>query len=84
MIEYLFGQNGVWYLVGLGAAAIIFAVFLPRGLWGTIEDKFRIRLLPIGYTLRLLNSNFDVIQQGAQKQAAKTAEPSPPRRHGMT
>ena len=48
LIEYLFGETGVWYLVGLGAAAIVFALFLPRGLWGTIEEKFGIRLLPVG------------------------------------
>jgi branched-chain amino acid transport system permease protein len=58
LIEYLFGQTGVWYLVGLGAAAIVFALFLPRGLWGSVEDKFGIRLLPVGYTLRLLRSDF--------------------------
>lgn len=46
------GNYGVWYLVGLGAAAILFALFLPRGIWGTIEDRFGIRLLPVGYQLR--------------------------------
>ena len=43
---------GVWYLVGLGVVAILFALFLPRGIWGTIEDRFGIRLLPVGYRLR--------------------------------
>ena len=46
------GNYGVWYLVGLGAVAILFALFLPRGIWGTIEDRFGIRLLPVGYRLR--------------------------------
>jgi branched-chain amino acid transport system permease protein len=46
------GNYGVWYLVGLGAAAILFALFLPRGIWGTIEDRFGLRLLPVGYRLR--------------------------------
>lgn len=57
LIEYLFGETGVWYLVGLGGAAIVFALFLPRGLWGTVEDKFGIRLLPVGYRLRLFAAN---------------------------
>jgi branched-chain amino acid transport system permease protein len=56
LIEYLFGETGVWYLVGLGGAAIVFALFLPRGLWGTVEERFGIRLLPVGYRLRLLHS----------------------------
>jgi branched-chain amino acid transport system permease protein len=57
LIEYFFGATGVWYLVGLGGAAIVFALFLPRGLWGTVEDKLGIRLLPVGYRLRLLGSD---------------------------
>ncbi|MGD0420081.1 MAG: branched-chain amino acid ABC transporter permease [Xanthobacteraceae bacterium] len=54
LIEYLFGETGVWYLIGLGGAAIVFALFLPRGLWGTVEDRLGIRLLPVGYRLRML------------------------------
>jgi branched-chain amino acid transport system permease protein len=57
LIEYLFGETGVWYLIGLGAAAIVFALFLPRGLWGTVEDKFGIRLLPVGYRLRTFGAD---------------------------
>lgn len=53
LIEYLFGETGVWYLVGLGASAVVFALFLPRGLWGTVEDRLGIRLLPVGYRLRM-------------------------------
>jgi branched-chain amino acid transport system permease protein len=53
VIELLFGASGIWYLVGLGAAALIFALFLPRGIWGTLEDRFGLRLLPLGYTVRI-------------------------------
>jgi branched-chain amino acid transport system permease protein len=53
LIEYVFGETGVWYLMGLGAAAIFFALFLPRGIWGTIEDRFGMTLLPVGYRLQL-------------------------------
>ncbi len=49
----LFGEEGVWYLAGLGAVAILFALFLPRGLWGEFEARFGARLLPVGYFLRL-------------------------------
>jgi branched-chain amino acid transport system permease protein len=44
--------SGTWYLVGLGATAIGFALFLPRGLWGTLEERFSLRVLPVGYRLR--------------------------------
>ena len=42
-------QGGPWYLVALGTAAALFALLLPRGLWGTIEERFGLRLLPVGY-----------------------------------
>jgi len=51
-VETLFGASGVWYMIGLGATALIFSLLLPRGIWGTIEQRFDIRLLPVGYFLR--------------------------------
>ncbi|HET7420177.1 MAG TPA: branched-chain amino acid ABC transporter permease [Candidatus Dormibacteraeota bacterium] len=48
-IQTTFTQGGPWYLVGLGAAAALFALFLPRGLWGTVEERLGLRLMPVGY-----------------------------------
>ncbi len=50
-IETWFGATGVWYLVGLGAVALVFALLLPRGIWGA-DERFGLRLLPVGYRLR--------------------------------
>jgi branched-chain amino acid transport system permease protein len=50
-VETWFGATGVWYLVGLGAAALVFALLLPKGIWGTIESRTGLRLLPVGYRL---------------------------------
>ena len=36
-IQTTFTPGGPWYLVGLDATAALFALVLPRGLWGTIE-----------------------------------------------
>jgi len=54
VIQDQYGDQGVWYLVGLGASAILFALLVPRGIWGTIEERFGLRLLPVGYRLRRL------------------------------
>ncbi len=51
-IEAWFGDAGVWYLVGLGATALVFALLFPRGIWGWVEEATGLRLLPIGYRLR--------------------------------
>jgi branched-chain amino acid transport system permease protein len=56
-IEAWFGATGVWYLIGLGATALLFALFLPRGIWGVIEDRLGITLLPVGYRLRIVKNN---------------------------
>ena len=51
-IQQEFGNDGTWYLIGLGATAIAFAVLLPRGIWGTLEDRTGWQFLPVGYRLR--------------------------------
>lgn len=59
LLEAGFGGDGVWYLVGLGATALLFALFLPIGLWGAIERRFGLRLLPLGYWLHSPDSETD-------------------------
>ena len=52
VVQDLFADYGAWYLIGLGAVAILFALFLPRGIWGAIERRFGLQLMPVGYRLR--------------------------------
>jgi branched-chain amino acid transport system permease protein len=61
-VETLFGAQGVWYLIGLGGTALAFALLLPRGLWGTLEQRYGLRWLPIGYRI----------------ESAETRAPAPP------
>jgi branched-chain amino acid transport system permease protein len=68
LIETWFGASGVWYLIGLGATALVFALFLPRGLWGIVDDRFQLRLLPVGYRLR------DLVSGSAGRSAPPSAE----------
>ncbi|MBJ7536540.1 branched-chain amino acid ABC transporter permease [Marinomonas transparens] len=48
-VETWFAATGVWYLVGLGAVAVLCSLFLPKGLWGAIESRLGLRLIPVGY-----------------------------------
>jgi branched-chain amino acid transport system permease protein len=52
-IEAWFGDAGVWYLVGLGATALVFSLYLPRGIWGWMEDRTGVRLLFVGHHVAL-------------------------------
>jgi branched-chain amino acid transport system permease protein len=53
LIETWFGKTGVWYLVVLGLSALLFSLLLPKGIWGYIEDRFQVLLLPVGYRVKL-------------------------------
>jgi branched-chain amino acid transport system permease protein len=51
VLEQQLADLGAWYLIILGAVAILFTVTLPRGLWGLVT-RGRLRLFPVGYELR--------------------------------
>ena len=52
LLQTYVSSSGVWYFVMLGAIAIGFALLLPRGIWGTIQGRLDVQLLPVGYRLR--------------------------------
>jgi branched-chain amino acid transport system permease protein len=57
LIEIWLGSAGVWYLIVLGFSALLFSLFLPKGIWGYVEDRFHVLLLPVGYRLRMPSGN---------------------------
>jgi len=52
LLQTYVSSAGIWYGVMLGAIAILVALFLPRGLWGTVQDRFNLQLLPLGYRVK--------------------------------
>jgi branched-chain amino acid transport system permease protein len=55
VIQSLFSDAGVWYLILLGLLAIAVAVKLPQGLWGALSRWSGVRLFSVGYTVRGLD-----------------------------
>jgi branched-chain amino acid transport system permease protein len=51
-LQEQFADEGSWYLVGLGAVAIVVTLVAPRGIWGALVNRFGIRLMPVGYHVR--------------------------------
>lgn len=46
--DSLIHLSDVWYLVATGAAAVVFAMYLQRGLWGTLQHRFpSLQLFPL-------------------------------------
>jgi branched-chain amino acid transport system permease protein len=57
LIENWLGSAGLWYLIVLGLTAVLFSLFLPKGIWGYIEDRFQVHLLPVGYRVQTSAKN---------------------------
>ncbi|MDX8466953.1 branched-chain amino acid ABC transporter permease [Mesorhizobium sp. VK23B] len=74
LIETWFGGTGVWYLIGLGATALVFSLLLPRGLWGTLEERFGWRLLSVGYRVKLPTGTSNPTGEIASPQTTNSRE----------
>lgn len=51
LVLYLMRENlsdfGAWYMMLLGALAILVMLVFPRGIWGTLADRYGLSLFPI-------------------------------------
>ncbi|HMK70038.1 MAG TPA: branched-chain amino acid ABC transporter permease, partial [Xanthobacteraceae bacterium] len=47
LLQYYLAALGSWYLIILGALAIILMLFAPAGVWGVISHAFDISLFPV-------------------------------------
>jgi branched-chain amino acid transport system permease protein len=51
LLQQTLSDRGAWYLIILGSIAVLVAMWVPRGLWGLLTDRFDLRLFPVGYFL---------------------------------
>jgi branched-chain amino acid transport system permease protein len=51
VLQQTLQSYNAWYLIILGLVAIVIALFARRGLWGLLDEKFNIKLFPVGYYL---------------------------------
>ena len=47
LLQYYLAALGAWYLILLGALAILLMLFAPTGVWGVISRRFDISLFPV-------------------------------------
>ncbi|MBR0706254.1 branched-chain amino acid ABC transporter permease [Bradyrhizobium liaoningense] len=78
-LEWALSASGAWYLVGLGLSALMFSLFFPRGIWGYVQGRFAIDLLPVGYRLEMIEpSPTPKLNGGAMPVAAALSATSRP------
>jgi branched-chain amino acid transport system permease protein len=49
VLQQTLSQYGAWYLIILGSLAVVVAIWVPRGLWGFVAERYNVRLFPVGY-----------------------------------
>jgi branched-chain amino acid transport system permease protein len=47
LLQYYLSALGSWYLMILGALAILLMLFAPSGVWGVVSHSFNISLFPV-------------------------------------
>ncbi len=52
IMRELLSDYGTWYLVALGAVAVVVMLFAPGGLWSLVQQRFDLRFFPVQRRLR--------------------------------
>jgi len=68
VVTVVFALPGTWYLVVLGAVAMIVMLYAPAGLWPTVRDRFRVDWLSVRRRPRLPSGGLAV---GASRISAR-------------
>jgi branched-chain amino acid transport system permease protein len=50
-LQQSLSSYGAWYLVILGAFAVVVTLWLPRGIWGAIDPRHRRSIVPLRHRL---------------------------------
>jgi branched-chain amino acid transport system permease protein len=53
VIQQQLQDQGVWYLVVLGAVAILAVMVFPKGLWGLLSGNGTLQVFPVGYRVNI-------------------------------
>jgi branched-chain amino acid transport system permease protein len=56
VLRELLSDYGSWYLIVLGAVAVAFMLWLPRGVWGLVSRRLDLHFFPVQRRVRLSTS----------------------------
>jgi branched-chain amino acid transport system permease protein len=55
LLRELLADYGAWYLILLGAVAVVTMLKAPQGIWGVVAARFDLQFFPVQRRLRLLD-----------------------------
>jgi branched-chain amino acid transport system permease protein len=55
-LQQWLASYGVWYLIILGAVAVIVTLWLPKGIWGAVDPNNRRSLVPLRHRVLLVQN----------------------------
>ncbi|MFZ5693464.1 MAG: branched-chain amino acid ABC transporter permease [Pseudomonadota bacterium] len=53
LMQTYLSSYGTWYLILLGALAIVIMLFAPKGIWGYVSERWGLVLFPVRRTLKV-------------------------------
>jgi branched-chain amino acid transport system permease protein len=57
LLQQYLADLGSWYLIILGAVAILVMLRAPRGLWGLVTDRWNVDLFPVRLRVRVVEGD---------------------------
>lgn len=70
-LRELLADYGSWYLIVLGAVAVIMMLRAPRGIWGLIADRFDLRFFPVQRRVRFDLEEFGFVDDDKKEEKGK-------------
>lgn len=71
VLRELLADFGSWYLIVLGAVAVVMMLRAPNGLWGLIADRYDLRFFPVQRRLRFDVEKFGFVAEERRKKKEK-------------
>jgi branched-chain amino acid transport system permease protein len=53
LLRHALADYGAWYMILLGALAVVVMMRYPQGLWGLVADRYDLRFFPVQRRVRL-------------------------------
>ncbi|MBN8441970.1 MAG: branched-chain amino acid ABC transporter permease [Thauera sp.] len=52
LLRELLADHGSWYMIVLGSVAVVFMLWIPRGVWGLVSSRFDLHFFPVQRRVR--------------------------------